>query len=49
MAAKHSMNVTQKKKLTKDDLMMLINAQIGPPTVLPEDTLRTIIKDTIEK
>ena len=55
MVAKHSieqyaaMKVTQEKKLTKDDLIMLINSQIGQPTVLPEDTLRTFIKDTIEK
>ena len=43
------MNATQRKKLSKDDLMSLLNTQIGQPALLPETTLTNIIKDTIEK
>ena len=43
------MTSTQRKRLTKDELAYVLNNQIGEPGLLPEDTLRNIIKDTIER
>ena len=44
-----AMNTTQRQKVNKPDLLALLNSQIGQPVVLPEDTLRNIIKDTIDR
>ena len=44
-----AMKATERKKILKDDLLDLIETQIGQPTVIPEETLRIIIKDTIDK
>ena len=44
-----AMNSTQRGKITKAQLANLLNSQIGQPTMLPEDTLRNIIKDTIDR
>ena len=43
------MNDTQRKRLSKDELALILRSQIGQPSQLPEDTLKNIIKDTIEK
>ena len=44
-----AMNAAQRKKINKDDIMAILDDQIGQPTILSEDTLRNIIKDTIDK
>ena len=44
-----AMNATQRGKVNKPDLLSLLNSQIGQPTMVPEDTLRNIIKDTIDR
>ena len=44
-----AMNATQRKRLSKDELNLLLDTQIGQPQLLPEDILRNIIKDTIER
>ena len=43
------MTEPQRKRLSKDDLAQILRSQFGQPTILPEDTLKNIIKDTIEK
>ena len=44
-----AMNANQRGKVNKPELLSLLNSQIGQPTMVPEDTLRNIIKDTIER
>ena len=44
-----TMTATQRKGVLKDDLIKLLDNQIGQPAMLPADTLRNIITDTIEK
>ena len=44
-----AMNATQRSKINKNNLLSLLDAQIGQPTMVPEETLRNIIKDTIER
>ena len=44
-----AMNASQRQKVNKPDLLSLLNAQIGQPMMIPEDTLRNIIKDTIDR
>ena len=44
-----AMSTTQRQKVNKPDLLSLLNAQIGQPMMIPEETLRNIIKDTIDR
>ena len=44
-----SMSDSQRGKLERDELMEILESQVGKPHSLPEDTLRSIIKNTIEK
>ena len=44
-----AMTEPQRKRLSKDDFAQILRSQFGQPTILPEDTLKHIIKDTIEK
>ena len=44
-----TMNATQKKRLSKEELCTILESQIGQPSHLATDTLRNIIKDTIER
>ena len=43
-----AMNAAQRKKINKDNIMAILDGQIGQPPMLSEDTLRNI-KDTIDK
>ena len=44
-----AMSATQRGKVNKPDFLSLLNSQIGQPMMVPEDTLRNIIKDTIDR
>lgn len=41
--------VSRRKKLNKDELMVILESQIGSPALVPEDTFRNILKDTIDR